>query len=105
MADVPLPDPRTVATVRAALDAVRRHAIDSEDEALCVLAVVGEPMAQQALDDWIDQFADTLRAMSTAAEEHRETLDHLAPATGAESPPARSTAGAPRLTSAEDGPR
>lgn len=71
--DVPLgPDP---ARVRAALDrvqALRDVAAIGEDDLLACLVVTGEPAPQRTLDDWVDQVADTLRAIS-------ETVDDLAP--------------------------
>lgn len=74
MADVPLPDPDAVEAVHAALGAVRHHAADGEEEALSLLAGVGEPVGQRALDDWVDQLTDTVRALAEAAEQHRAAL-------------------------------
>ncbi len=67
---VPLgPDPARAQEARAGLAALRDIAVDGEDDVLAALAVTGEPAAQRVLDDWLDQVADTLRALGEAAGE------------------------------------
>ncbi|HMM93992.1 hypothetical protein, partial [Phycicoccus sp.] len=63
------PDPAHVATVAARLVALRTLAADGEDDLLASLVVTGEPRAQRVLDDWVDQVADSLRALGEAADE------------------------------------
>jgi hypothetical protein len=65
---VPLrPDPPPA---RAALDrvaALRATVTAAEDDVLACLVVTGEPRPQRVLDDWLDQVADTLRALDERA--------------------------------------
>lgn len=63
------PDPMRAADVLARLEALRTIATSAEDDVLASLVVTGEPTAQRVLDDWLDQVADTLRAIGTAADE------------------------------------
>lgn len=70
MEDVPLaPDPALAATARAALGRLGERAAGAEDELLATLLVTGDPRAQRVVDDWVDQVADTLRALVDRAEE------------------------------------
>ncbi|PKW27145.1 hypothetical protein [Phycicoccus duodecadis] len=63
------PDPERARAALAALDAVREVAATGEDDVLACLVVTGEPAAQRVLDDWLDQVADTLRALGETADE------------------------------------
>jgi hypothetical protein len=67
------PDPDRARAVLTRLDEVRATVAAAEDEVLACLVVTGEPRAQRVLDDWLDQVADTLRALG-------EVADDLAPA-------------------------
>ncbi len=61
------PDPQLA---RAALDrvgALRATLRAAEDDVLACLVVTGEPRPQRVLDDWLDQVADTLRALGEHA--------------------------------------
>ncbi|WP_377643837.1 hypothetical protein [Oryzobacter terrae] len=62
------PDPTRAAEVLARLDALRVLVEESEDDVLASLVVTGEPQAQRVLDDWLDQVADSLRAVGAAAD-------------------------------------
>ena len=87
------PDPEPARAVLARLDAVRAAVASGEEDVLASLVVTGEPRPQRVLDDWLDQVADTLRALGEAA-------DRLAPplARSAGSPASRSGNPAPSLT-------
>ncbi len=49
------------------LDALRATVTAAEDDVLACLVVTGEPRPQRVLDDWLDQVADTLRALGEQA--------------------------------------
>jgi hypothetical protein len=67
--DVPLgPDPERARAVLARLDDLRATVAAAEDEILACLVVTGEPRPQRVLDDWLDQVADTLRAVGDVAD-------------------------------------
>ncbi|MGL4177179.1 MAG: hypothetical protein ACRCSN_14000 [Dermatophilaceae bacterium] len=66
------PDPALASAALARLQALREVAAVGEDDILSCLVVTGEPVPQRVLDDWVDQVADTLRAIG-------ETVDDLAP--------------------------
>ncbi|HSO64731.1 MAG TPA: hypothetical protein VLQ78_06485 [Ornithinibacter sp.] len=68
------PDPSRAGAVLARLDDLRAAVAAAEDDVLACLVVTGEPRPQRVLDDWLDQVADTLRALGEAAAD-------LAPAT------------------------
>jgi hypothetical protein len=72
---VPLrPDPQLA---RAALDrvgALRATVSAAEDDVLACLVVTGEPRPQRVLDDWLDQVADTLRALDERAADLSPSL-------------------------------
>ncbi|MFQ6172812.1 hypothetical protein ACK8HX_14475 [Oryzobacter sp. R7] len=68
------PDPSRVAAVLTRLDALREVLGEAEDDVLAALVVTGEPLAQRVLDDWLDQVADTLRAVGEAADALAPTL-------------------------------
>jgi len=66
--EVPLgPDPERARAVLARLDDLRVTVTAAEDEILACLVVTGEPRPQRVLDDWLDQVADTLRALGDVA--------------------------------------
>lgn len=46
----------------------------AEDDLLAALVVMGEPEAQHAVDGWVDQVVDLLRAVDEVATQHRTTL-------------------------------
>jgi hypothetical protein len=65
---VPLrPDPELARAARDRLDALRATVSAAEDDVLACLVVTGEPRPQRVLDDWLDQVADTLRALGEQA--------------------------------------
>ncbi len=65
----PGPDPHRAGTVLAHLDDLRRAVAGGEDDVLACLVVTGEPGPQRVLDDWLDQVADTLRALGEVADD------------------------------------
>ncbi|MGL5816592.1 MAG: hypothetical protein ACRCZD_05800 [Phycicoccus sp.] len=78
------PDPTLAGAALACLQSLREVVAAGEDDILGCLVVTGEPAPQRVLDDWLDQAADTLRAIG-------ETVDDLAPvlarhATGSSAP-------------------
>ena len=82
------PEPSNVAEVLTRLDAVRGVVAEAEDDVLAALVVTGEPQAQRVLDDWLDQVADTLRAVGEAADALAPTLARFAgPGSGPEVAP------------------
>ena len=60
---------RTVGASLPALAATRAVARGQADELLLHVPVVGDLGVQRLLDSWVEQAADTLRAVSEAAEE------------------------------------
>jgi hypothetical protein len=65
---VPLgPDPELARATLAHLEALRACVAAAEDDLLACLVVTGEPRPQRVLDDWLDQAADTLRALGEHA--------------------------------------
>jgi hypothetical protein len=65
-----------------ALDALRARAAAVEEDLLAGLAVLGEPLPQRAVDDWVDQVVDTLRAVAEEAGTQRELLGRYAAGAG-----------------------
>ncbi len=51
------------------LEALREVVTRAEDDVLACLVVTGEPRPQRVLDDWLDQSADTLRAIGESASD------------------------------------
>ncbi|MBR7743880.1 hypothetical protein KC207_11320 [Phycicoccus sp. BSK3Z-2] len=76
------PDPGRAASARARLEALRDAVTEVEDDVLGCLVVTGEPEAQRVLDGWLDQVADTVRAVGESAAEVVRDLDRLAPDDG-----------------------
>jgi hypothetical protein len=68
------PDPHDARVVLDRLDEVRATVTAAEDDVLACLVVTGEPGAQRVLDDWLDQVADTLRALGEVADDLAPTL-------------------------------
>jgi len=91
---VPLrPDPSRAGAVLARLDALRAAAGEAEEDVLACLVVTGEPRPQRVLDDWLDQVADTLRALGEEAAALTPTVARFAvapdsPGAGDPTPPA-----------------
>ena len=75
------PDPSRAGAVLARLGDLRAAVTAGEDDVLACLVVTGEPRPQRVLDDWLDQVADTLRALG-------ETAAELGPAVGRYAVPA-----------------
>ncbi len=61
------PDPELARAALERLDALRATVSAAEDDVLACLVVTGEPRPQRVLDDWLDQVADTLRALGEDA--------------------------------------
>ncbi len=70
----PGPDPQRARAVLEGLDDLRDTVAGAEDDVLACLVVTGEPGAQRVLDDWLDQVADTLRALGEVADDVAPTL-------------------------------
>ncbi len=61
------PDPQRARAALEQLDGLRATVNEAEDDVLACLVVTGEPRPQRVLDDWLDQVADTLRALGEQA--------------------------------------
>ncbi|HET7399985.1 MAG TPA: hypothetical protein VFJ94_15830 [Intrasporangium sp.] len=61
--------PRAADPPRAALARARSATREVADDLLTHLPDVGDPATQRLLDAWVEQAADTLRAVSEALEE------------------------------------
>jgi hypothetical protein len=84
---VPLgPDPERANDALAQLDTLRATVIAAEDDVLACLVVTGEPGPQRVLDDWLDQVADTLRALGEVAVDLSPALARFAVAPPHEAP-------------------
>ena len=57
------PDPQLARAALERLDGLRATVRAAEDDVLACLVVTGEPRPQRVLDDWLDQVADTMRAL------------------------------------------
>ena len=75
------PDPSRAGAVLARLDGLRADVTAAEDDVLACLVVTGEPRPQRVLDDWLDQVADTLRAVGEVAADLVPALDRYAGST------------------------
>lgn len=53
----------------AALSEARRTGLDLADDLLTHLPDLGDAVTQRAVDAWVEQAADTLRALAEACEE------------------------------------
>ena len=74
------PDPELARAAVARLDDLRATVTAAEDDVLACLVVTGEPRPQRVLDDWLDQVADTLRALGEQAADLSPALArHAAP--------------------------
>lgn len=80
------PDPERARAARAQLDALRETVTAAEDDVLACLVVTGEPVPQRVLDDWLDQVADTLRALGETAEGLSTALARFAGSAGLPQP-------------------
>lgn len=67
-------DTSALPRVRAVLGRVGEELAAAEDELLSCLVVMGEPDPQRALDGWVDQVVDVLRAVDEVATQHRATI-------------------------------
>ena len=72
------PDPERARAALAQLDALRDAVAAAEDDLLACLVVTGEPRPQRVLDDWLDQAADTLRALGEQAADLSPSLARFA---------------------------
>ena len=69
----------------ARLDALGVLVARAEDDVLACLVVTGEPRPQRVLDDWLDQSADTLRAIGEVASDLGPRLSRWTGSPGASS--------------------
>ena len=76
------PDPERARAALEQLDALRATVASAEDDVLACLVVTGEPRPQRVLDDWLDQVADTLRALGEEAAALSPTIARYAVAPG-----------------------
>ena len=60
---------RPAGAVVAALADARRAGLDLAEDLLTHLPDLGDPVTQRAVDGWVEQAADTLRAVAEAIEE------------------------------------
>lgn len=60
---------RPTNAVVTALAGIRRTGLDLADDLLTHLPDLGDPLTQRAVDAWVEQAADTLRAVAEAVEE------------------------------------
>lgn len=75
------PDPALARAAVESLLALRECVADAEDDVLASLVVTGEPRPQRVLDDWLDQVADTLRALGETAADLSPGLARFAEVT------------------------
>lgn len=77
------PAPARARAALSRLEALQILVGDAEDEVLASLVVTGEPGPQRILDDWLDQGAETLRALGERAADLAPVLARYAgPTTG-----------------------
>lgn len=60
---------RSPSATLAALAEARRTGLELADELLTHLPDLGDPVTQRAVDAWVEQAADSLRAVAEACEE------------------------------------
>lgn len=97
------PDPSRAGAVLARLDGLRDAVAAAEDDVLACLVVTGEPRPQRVLDDWLDQVADTLRAVGEAAADLAPVVSRYAVA-APEGLAAGGSGGGTAVTVCEDDP-
>ena len=68
------PDPQLARVALDRVAALRATVSAAEDDVLACLVVTGEPRPQRVLDDWLDQVADTLRALGDQAADLSPTV-------------------------------
>ena len=77
------------------LPILAERTLHAEDDLFSVIPILGEPVGQRLLDDWVDQAVDLLRAIGESASEldQRLALAHAAQqdAAGRSERPARGT--------------
>ena len=78
------PEPPRAGAALARLEGLRGLVAEAEDDVLACLVVTGEPRPQRVLDDWLDQVADTLRALGEAAADLEPPLAGWAVDAGAD---------------------
>lgn len=71
-------DSHALTEVGAVLASVAQMLADAEDDLLSCLVVMGEPDPQRALDGWVDQVVDVLRAVDEVATQHGATIARAA---------------------------
>lgn len=72
--------------VLAALSDARRLGLGLADDLLTYLPDLGDPVTQRAVDGWVEQAADTLRALAEMVEEQLIDLGRSAAGTTGGSP-------------------
>lgn len=69
MTDGTAPGRHTTPAVLAAIAEARRLSLGLSEELLTHLPDLGDAVTQRAVDSWVEQAADTLRALGEALEE------------------------------------
>lgn len=67
-------DPSSLSGVSTVLEDLSAALARVEDDLLSSLVVMGESDPQRAVDGWVDQVVDLLRAVDEVATQHRTTL-------------------------------
>jgi len=68
------PEPSSLPDVSTVLEGLSDSLARVEDDLLASLVVLGESDSQRAVDGWVDQVVDLLRAVDEVATRHRSTL-------------------------------
>jgi hypothetical protein len=75
---VPRPvDTPALTEVSAVLEGLSGTVTSIEDDLLSCLVVMGEPDPQRAVDAWVDQVVDLLRAVDEVTGQHLSTLSRV----------------------------
>ncbi|GAA4408456.1 hypothetical protein GCM10023168_25870 [Fodinibacter luteus] len=98
------PDPARARAAVESLTALRDGVRAAEDDVLACLVVTGEPRPQRVLDDWLDQAADTLRALGETAADLSPTLDRYTRPPGTDAVWSRAPAASPAAPAASPAP-
>ncbi|MFC7486732.1 hypothetical protein ACOCJ7_10875 [Knoellia sp. CPCC 206453] len=70
-------DTPALTEVRAVLEGLSGTLGSVEDDLLACLVVMGEPDPQRAVDAWVDQVVDLLRAVDEVTGQHLSTLSRV----------------------------
>ena len=83
-----LQEPSSLPEVSTVLEDLSDTVARVEDDLLASLVVMGESDPQRAVDGWVDQVVDLLRAVDEVASQHRATLALAHSRAGARNAPA-----------------